>query len=295
MSIVQSIFMGILQGITEFFPVSSSGHLAIFKNFFGVETETGILFDVMLHFATLIAIFLNGKMRNDIIKLIRAFIQIVIDVIKNIKIFFGNLSGAKEPYIKLGSTAYRRFTVMLIISTIPTGIIGVLIKDVVEGVSATLLVPGICLLATGVILLISDKIEDKGKKPKDATYIDAAAIGTAQGIATLPGLSRSGTTITACLLCGFDRDFAVRYSFIMSIPAILGAMVLELKDIGDVAITAVDMIGWILGMIFACVIGFFAIHFTSKIVANRYFKYFAYYCFGMGAISIIGFIIMAVL
>jgi len=292
MSIIQSIFMGILQGLTEFFPVSSSGHLTIFKNFFGVETDTGILFDVMLHFATLIAIFLNGKMRNDIIKLLKSFFQIVIDAMKNIKIFFSNMSGSREPYIKLGSTAYRKFTIMLIISTIPTGIIGILIKDIVETVGESLLVPGICLLATGVILLLSDKVEDKGKKPKDASYIDAAAIGTAQGIATLPGLSRSGTTITACLLCGFDRDFAVRYSFIMSIPAILGAMLLELKDIGDAAITGLDLVGWILGMIFACIIGFFAIHFTTKIVANRYFKYFAYYCFAMGVISIIGFLIL---
>ena len=291
MSILQAIVMGIIQGVTEFLPVSSSGHLAIMKNIFGMETDTGLLFDVLLHFATLIAVF--AVMYRDIIKLIADFFGIVRDFFINIGRAFKNLfSGNKVPYKRLASTSYRKFVIMLIVSTIPTGILGYLMKDMVESVGATLLVPGICLLATGFILLLSDFLEDVGKKPKDANYGDAFAIGTAQGIATLPGLSRSGTTITACLLCGFDRKFAVKYSFIMSIPAILGAMVLEFKDFGDLQIEGSEIAAYIIGMVIAAVVGYVAIRLMLNLVQGRKFKFFAFYCLGIGAVSVIAYLIM---
>lgn len=291
MSILQAIVMGIIQGVTEFLPVSSSGHLAIMKNIFGMETDTGLLFDVLLHFATLIAVF--AVMYRDIIKLVVDFFGIAGDFFVNIGRAFKNLfSRDKVPYKKLASTSYRKFVIMLIVSTIPTGILGYLMKDMVESVGATLLVPGICLLATGFILLISDFLEDTGKKPKDANYGDAFAIGTAQGIATLPGLSRSGTTITACLLCGFDRKFAVKYSFIMSIPAILGAMVLEFKDFGDLQIDGSEIAAYIVGMIIAAVVGYIAIRLMLNLVQGRKFKFFAFYCLGIGAVSVIAYLIM---
>jgi undecaprenyl-diphosphatase len=115
--------------------------------------------------------------------------------------------------------------VLILVSTIPTGIIGFVGKDVVEQASELLIVPGICLIATAILLFIADRCKGGDKLPKDITYTNAFVVGIAQGVATLPGLSRSGTTITACLLSGFNRKFAVKYSFIMSIPAILGAMV----------------------------------------------------------------------
>ncbi len=291
MSILQAIIMGIVQGLTEFLPVSSSGHLAIMKNLLGVDTDTGLLFDVLLHVATLIAVF--AVMYRDIIKLIVDFFLIVRDFFVNIGLAFRNLfSSHKQPYRVLASTSYRKFVIMLLISTIPTGILGYLMKDMIEGASTTLLVPGICLLGTGIILLISDFLEDGRKKPKDANYGDAFAIGTAQGIATLPGLSRSGTTITACLLCGFDRRFAVKYSFIMSMPAILGAMVLELKDFGEIQLESGELISYIIGMIFAAAVGYAAVRIMIKIVQNRYFKFFAFYCMGIGAVSVIAYLIL---
>lgn len=291
MSIFKAIILGIVQGLTEFLPVSSSGHLAIMKNLLHVETDTGILFDVLLHCATLIAVFI--VMYRDIIKLIVDFFGIVRDTFINIGRFFSNLTAVhKKPYIVLASTSYRKFVIMLIISTIPTGILGVLLGDVVESTSTALLIPGICLIATGLILFVSDLLNEGKKKPKNANYGDAFVVGVSQGVATLPGLSRSGVTITACLLCGFDRKFAVKYSFIMSMPAILGAMILELKDIGGTHLAGSEIAAYILGMIVAAVVGFFAIRIMLNIVMNRYFKYFAFYCLGIGAVSIIAYLVM---
>lgn len=290
MTIVQAIILGVIQGLTEFLPVSSSGHLAIMKNILRVDLETGALYDVLLHVATLVAICI--VMRKDIVKLILEFISIVRDVFTNFLIFIDRITHKDDQYyIKIMSSAYRRFVVLIIVSSIPTAIIGFLLNDIIETVENELLVPGICLIATAVIILISDFLADGTKKPKDATVYDAFAIGTAQGIATLPGLSRSGTTITACILCGFDRKFAVKYSFIMSMPAILGALILKLSKISSETVTGGDIAVYIVGMVIAAVVGYFALIFTTKLVQKKSFKYFAFYCFGIGVVSIIAYII----
>ena len=290
MTIVQAIILGVIQGLTEFLPVSSSGHLAIMKNILRMDLETGALYDVLLHVATLVAICI--VMRKDIVKLILEFISIVRDVFTNFLIFIDRITHKDDQYyIKIMSSAYRRFVVLIIVSSIPTAIIGFLLNDIIETVENELLVPGICLIATAVIILISDFLADGTKKPKDATVYDAYAIGTAQGIATLPGLSRSGTTITACILCGFDRKFAVKYSFIMSMPAIFGALILKLSKISSETVTGGDIAVYIVGMVIAAVVGYFALIFTTKLVQKKSFKYFAFYCFGIGVVSIIAYII----
>ncbi|MDY4837867.1 MAG: undecaprenyl-diphosphate phosphatase [Lachnospiraceae bacterium] len=290
MTIVQAIILGVIQGLTEFLPVSSSGHLAIMKNILRMDLETGALYDVLLHVATLVAICI--VMRKDIVKLILEFISIVRDVFTNFLIFIDRITHKDDQYyIKIMSSAYRRFVVLIIVSSIPTAIIGFLLNDIIETVENELLVPGICLIATAVIILISDFLADGTKKPKDATVYDAFAIGTAQGIATLPGLSRSGTTITACILCGFDRKFAVKYSFIMSMPAIFGALILKLSKISSETVTGGDIAVYIVGMVIAAVVGYFALIFTTRLVQKKSFKYFAFYCFGIGVVSIIAYII----
>lgn len=292
MNLFQAIFLGIVQGLTEFLPVSSSGHLAIFKNIFKMNTDTGILYDILLHVATLISVFI--VMSKDVIRLVVEGIGIIVDLFTNLKLFIDKQSKKNDAaeYVPIITNSYRKFAVMVIVSTIPTAFLGFLLKDIIETVETELLVPGICLLATGGILLMTDYISDKGKKPKDATMLDALSVGAAQGVATLPGLSRSGTTIAACILCGMERKFAVKYSFIMSIPAILGALLLELKDIGEESVKASEIPCYIAGMIVASVVGFLALKFMVRLVTNNKFKYFAYYCFAMGALSIIGYIIL---
>ena len=199
MSLLQAILMGIIQGLTEFLPVSSSGHLAIFKILFGVDTDTGLLFDVLLHIGTLVAICIVYY--KDVLKMIVEGIGIIRDCFINLIRFIGNKTGkTDEPYLRIVNSSYRKLVVLIIVSTIPTGIIGVVGKDVVEMASEILLIPGICLILTAVLLFIADHTRDGEKLPKSVTYTNAFGVGIAQGIATLPGLSRSGTTITACLL-----------------------------------------------------------------------------------------------
>ena len=290
MDILKAILMGVVQGLTEFLPVSSSGHLGLIKGLFGADMGESILFDILLHFATLVSITL--VFYKDIIKLVLEFVGMCRDIFFNIAALGKSLSGGRDPqYVRIISSPHRKFVLLLIISTIPTGIIGVFMKDVVEYTSSNLLVTGICLICTGLILLLSDFLADGDKKLKEMNNWDAFAIGTAQGVATLPGLSRSGTTIVAGLLCGLDRQFAAKYSFIMSIPAVLGALVLELFDLGSESVTAGDVGCYIVGMLIAAVIGFFALRFIMNLVVSRYFKYFAYYCGFIGLVSIITFIV----
>ena len=177
---------------------------------------------------------------------------------------------------------------LVIVSTIPTGIIGIIGKDMVEMASKLLIVPGICLVITSILLFIADAAKSGEKLPKDISYSNAFIIGIVQGVATLPGISRSGSTITACLLSGFNRSFAVKYSFLMSIPAILGAMLLELKDFSMVALSASEIVSYVVGMVIAGVVGYICIKTMLVVVRNKKFKIFGIYCLVIGIISIIG-------
>lgn len=287
MSLLESILLGIVQGITEFLPVSSSGHLAILQNIFHVETNDSMLFDIMLHLGTLLAVFI--VYRKDIWNMIKEFFFMLGDIFSNIRIFFLNkIHKTALKYKKVVHNNYRKFVVLILVSTIPTGVIGVIGKDLISEASKTLLIPGICLLITGVLLLMADLAKDGGKKPRDVSYKNGLIIGVAQGIATLPGLSRSGTTIAACILCGVDRKFAVKYSFILSIPAILGAAVLEIKDVIAEPIVAGQVGIYAVGAVFAGLVGYVCIKTMLLVVRNKKFRYFAYYCFAIGVVAITG-------
>jgi len=286
MSLLQSIFMGLIQGLTEFLPVSSSGHLALFKALFHVQTDTGIMFDVLLHLGTLVAIF--AVYYKDIWELICEGVSIVIDFLANVGIAIGNLSSPrKKKYHKMVDTPYRRFVMLIIVSTIPTGIMGVLGQNLIEAASATVLVPGICLIITSILLFISDRVKTGKKTEENASYGNAVVIGVCQGFATLPGLSRSGTTITACLLSGFDRTFAVKYSFIMSIPAVLGAAVLELKDLSLATTASSEIVNYVVGMVVAAVVGYICIKTMLLVVRKKKFTIFSVYCMIVGVIAVI--------
>lgn len=284
MSLLEAILMGIIQGVTEFLPVSSSGHLALFKILFRVE-DVGLLFDVILHLGTLIAIF--AVYYKDIWKMIVAGFSIIGDVCKNIGIFFKNITHkTKGGYHHVICNGYRKFAMLVIVSTIPTGVIGVLASDLIEQASKLLIVPGICLIMTAILLLLADHCKGGEKMPKQVTYSNAFIIGIAQGVATLPGLSRSGTTITACLLSGFNRKFAVKYSFIMSIPAVLGSLVFELSDLTAVSFTSTEIMYYLVGMVVAAVVGYICIKTMLYVVRQKKFTGFAVYCLIVGAISV---------
>ena len=253
MSLLQAILMGIIQGLTEFLPVSSSGHLAIFKILFGVDTDTGLLFDVLLHIGTLAAICIVYY--KDVLKMIVEGIGIIRDCFINLIRFIGNKTGkTDEPYLRIVNSSYRKLVVLIIVSTIPTGIIGVVGKDVVEMASEILLIPGICLILTAVLLFIADHTRDGEKLPKSVTYTNA---------------------------------------FLMSIPAILGALVLELKDCTAVALSGAEIAYYVVGMIVAAVVGYVCIKTMLIVVRRKKFTGFAIYCLIVGVISIGGYIYMA--
>lgn len=294
MSLIESIIMGIIQGVTEFLPVSSSGHLAIFKNFFGLE-EAGISFDILLHVGTLVAVFICFW--KDIWELIVNGVGIIIDVCKNIGYFFVNLVNGKKPsgkkeYVKVISTPYRRYVMLIIIATIPTGIMGLLLKDTIEAASMALLVPGICLLITSVLLLIADNAKDGDENEETVSYKKAGIIGVCQGFATMPGISRSGTTITACLMAGMDRAFAVKFSFIVSIPAILGAAVLDLPDMFTESISPAQWANYVVGMAVSAIVGYVCIKTMLQVVRKKKFKGFSLYCAIIGLVAVIGYFVM---
>lgn len=281
MELIKAIILGLIQGLAEFLPISSSGHLAIFKHVLDFDTDTGLLFDVLLHLGTLAAVFV--AFRKDIFELLREGLSIIGQFFRSVYLCLFQ----KEKWQPVVTTPYRRFVMMVIISTIPTGIMGILFSDWIDAASATLIVPGILLLINGIQLLISDRLADGKLNEETASYGKAAIVGVVQGGATFPGISRSGTTITACLACGFSREFAVKYSFIMSIPAILGALVLELLDFSPEMLSASDWMNYLVGTVIAGLVGYVCIKTMLVMVRGKKFKYFAYYCFAMGAFAVI--------
>ncbi len=287
MSILKAVILGIVQGLSEFLPISSSGHLAIARELLKMDTEAGLFFDVLLHIGTLAAIFI--VFWKDIKMLMIEGLCLIRDIFINFARLVLNLFSRnnKKEYVKIAGTSYRRFVICIIISTIPTGIIGVLFEKLILKSYSGLLLPGICLLITAVLLFLADRVKEGSITEENTSYPKAVIVGIVQGLATLPGISRSGSTITAGLYCGFTREYAVRYSFIMSIPAILGAAVLEVKDIFEITLTASDVAGYILGTIAAALVGLFAIKVMLKAVKTKKFKWFSVYCAAVGLVAVI--------
>jgi len=287
MTLIKAFILGIVQGLTEFLPVSSSGHLSFMKYILKINTDTGLLFDVLLHLGTLIAIF--AAFASDIRQLIVEGFAILGDLLTNIRCWMNAfLTRKPAKYRKILTSSYRRFVVFILISTIPTGILGLLLEQVIESAANGVLVPGMCLILTGVLLLMADHYPI-GKKTEDTTTVwDAIFLGFSQGFATLPGLSRSGTTITAALSRGFNREYAVRYSFIMSIPAVLGAVILEVKDVCVEQLSRTEISNYVIGMIVAAAVGFLCIKSMVVLVRGKKFTYFALYCFLIGTIAVAG-------
>ena len=266
--------MGILQGIAEFLPISSSGHLALFQHFFAMENveESQMFFTVLLHFATLIAVCVYYW--QDIIDMIREFFLGIRDLASR-----GRRGREKLP-------PARRLVLLIIVATLPLFVV-LPIKDLVEGAMSNVTFVSFALLATGFILFFSDRMARGRKTERTATVLDALLVGCAQALGTLPGISRSGTTITAGCFVGFERKFAVRFSFLLSIPAILGANILSLKDAAEAGIDWASVPVYLVGVAVSAVVGYVCIRLLKMIAAKGRFGWFAYYCWFAGAATLL--------
>ena len=277
MEFLKYIAMGVMQGITEFLPVSSSGHLALLKHLFGASfLEIGMTYDILLHLATLIAVFCFY--RKDILNLIMAFFRLVKGVFTKQK--------------SIWEDAYVRLVLLLIIGCIPAGIAGVLLGDVIEAFFATYLwAIGVMLLVTSVLMFLCDRLVAGTKNAENATWKQALVTGLFQACAIVPGLSRSGSTLTGGLVAGLSREFAVKYSFLLSIPVILGAAIADIPDLLGEAGASIAWGPAVCGMIVATVVGYLSIRFMLKLIANKKLSVFGWYCLVVGLTTIIASVI----
>jgi len=271
MDILQGIIIGIVQGLTEFLPVSSSAHLVFIQNLLGVESS--LAFDTFLHLGTLIAVL--WYFRYDIYKMLKSWWLSIGDILQG---------RFKEGFY---SDPYKRLAWYVILATIPVGIVGVLFEDSVDALfSGALYVPAFFLFVTGTILYLSQRMTSGEINYDTITKKEALFMGLGQACAILPGLSRSGTTIAAGLTIGLDKEFAAKFSFILSIPAIFGAFILQAKDIGS-AMDA-NFLPVFLGFVAAIIAGYLAIKWMLDLIQNRNLDIFAYYCWLMGLIVFMG-------
>ncbi len=273
MSIIKAIIYGIVQGLTEFLPVSSSGHLAIAQGILGegdIEADH-FTFSILLHLATLAAVLI--MYRKDIFPLIPAFFRVV-----------GKLFKGKFKLSELDER--ERMVIYVIIATLPL-VAAVFLNDYVEALSSSVKLVGGILIFNGVVLFLSDLISKGNKDIMDAKPKNALAVGLCQLLAIFPGLSRSGSTITGGRLCGFSREFAVKFSFILSVPAIIGANIFNIPDVVKNPIPAADIPAYAIGMIAAALTGVAAMKLLTYISQKSNFRIFSYYCVIVGIIAVI--------
>jgi undecaprenyl-diphosphatase len=271
MSYLFAILLGAVQGLTEFLPVSSSGHLSVLQNVFGVSVEGHLFFDTLLHLATLVAICI--VYRRDLADMIREVFAFVRDV--------------RHPHPEDEEPkSARRLALMIVIATLPL-FIALPLNNLVESLYYNTLFIGFAFLLTGGILLLSDRLRRGKKNENTMTIKDALLIGLSQIVATLPGVSRSGTTITAGMAVGLKRSFAVKFAFLMSIPAVIGANILSLVDAAQEGFETADMPQYLVGMLVAGVTGYFAIKLVKMLSDKGKFGRFAYYCFAAGLVTIV--------
>jgi undecaprenyl-diphosphatase len=269
MDIIQAIILGMVQGLTEFLPVSSSAHLVIVPELLGVKSS--LAFDTLLHLGTLIAVV--GYFWSDVIQIIKSFFKSLLDMPR------GNFKTG------LNEDKYKKLSWLIIIGTIPAGLAGILFKDFFESLFSSVTAVGFFLLITGFLLWGAERMPHGQKKMNDISIKNAITVGIAQAFAIAPGISRSGATISAGLFLGIERETAARFSFLLSIPAIMGAALVQSKELtsGFDINTGVFIAGFVSSIIF----GYLAIKLLLKIIREKTLLIFAYYCWIVGALVLI--------
>jgi undecaprenyl-diphosphatase len=252
-SLIEAVVLGIVQGLTEWLPVSSSGHLVIVKEF--ISWEPFVLFDVLLHLSTLFVILIF--FRRTVMGIAKALLERNLD------------------------SAEGRLGVFIIVGSIPTAAIGYVFREIFKSFFSNLMVVGFALMVTGILLFSSDRRLGS----KELNLIDSILVGVAQGVALIPGISRSGATISTQLLRGIDRRVAFEFSFLLSVPAVVGGFLLESHDL-SLLIANVDVIAVIVGVVVASIVGYFSLRILLKTIIRQRFHLFAFYCWVAGILVI---------
>ena len=267
MSYFEAIILGLVQGLAEFLPISSSGHLALLQQAFGIHEDKVLLFAVLLHVGTLISVFIVYW--KDIWELIVELCLTIRDLCTG-----KGLRLAERPIRKLG--------VMIIVATIPTAIIGLVFSDFFDSLYNSVIPIGVGLIITGFLLIFAEKKGEGNRGIQQMNFRNAIFIGLVQGVAICPGISRSGSTLFGSLICNLDRKFAVKFVFLISIPSILGSAVLEAPAALEAGVTAAEVGPVLVGMLVAAVSGLIAIKTMIKIVSDKKLSYFSYYVWVLG-------------
>ena len=252
MNILESIILGVVQGITEFLPISSSGHLVLFQKIFGIN-EPPIFFDTMVHGATLAAVIFY--LRKDLV-------NILLNIKKNTKLI-----------------------VFLIIGTLPAVFVGLFLKEEIEKTFDSLLLLSVGFLITAIVLFLTRFFSEKGRDMEKLNWKDSLVVGVSQAFSILPSISRSGFTISSGIFMGLDRKTALKFSFLLFIPVIAGAVILQMFDIGSVSLN--EIISSVIGFFPALIFGFLSLKFLDKYMASKKFSLFASYCLFLAIISLI--------
>ncbi len=261
---VQAVLLGIVQGATEFLPVSSTAHLIIARALFGFDADRfGLAFDVACHLGTLVSVLIY--FRNDLVRMIAAI---------------PNLA-------RPARDREARLIWLLVIGTIPAVIVGALFKTVIEERLRTVLVSAVALAAGGVLLLVADRAGSKNRDEWSLSFLDAFWIGCAQAVALIPGVSRSGATITVALLAGLKREEAARFVFLLSIPAILGAAVSEAPKLLKGGVHGDDRTLFLIGLVTSAIVGYAAVRSFIRYLARHSLDVFAWYRLALAGVAAI--------
>jgi len=250
MTLLEAIILGIIQGLAEFLPISSSGHLALGQYIFGYE-DHNLIFIIVVHIGTLIPVVIVYR---------KAIWELI-----------------KRPFQKM--------TYLLIVATIPAAIVGIFFEDAIEAALSSITFLAVGFVVTGVVLIGTDRLRKTGKKSDEITYLDATLIGIAQAVAVFPGISRSGSTISAALARGINREDAAKFVFLMSIPAILGALLIQIIHVvrGNLVLADLDFVVLGAGFVASALSGYLAINFMLAAIKKAKLSYFAYYVLVLAA------------
>jgi undecaprenyl-diphosphatase len=259
--LVSALLLGLLQGLTEFLPISSSGHLALAQSVIPGFSQPGVLFDVTLHIGTLVAVCIYFW--QDLWKMF-------------LSLFSADTGEARDS---------RRLLWLLIVGSVPTAVIGLLFRKQFEAMFNDIYGVAEWFIITGILLFLTDRVSTRGRGLSAMGAVDALVIGAAQGLAIIPSLSRSGATIVAGVFLGLERDLLVRYSFLLSIPAIAGAFVLELVIHRHEALQGFDPLAYGVGTLAALVVGYWSIAVLLNMTRSRRLSVFAYYCWAVGILA----------